>query len=475
MPIHAPGENEVIQTQRGTVEPFAAPAYSLEQPIDPEKYLCGRGDIFELNFWGRQNFRLRVPVDMEGRTFLPKIGYVDIVGKTLAQARKTITQAARHYYPGVNFDMSLVVPRSFLVHVVGFVNKPGEYESSSIERVASLIQRTGGVSGSRRQIDIKHHDGSHAHADLTAYELTGDVAENPTLLDGDVITVPSPQVTVTISGAVRRPGKFEVIKTRDFAELLVLAGGYSSTVTNQLPIRVVRRDAAQHVTESHVRFSPDGKDVPSIPLQDGDVVVVPTIVELQRSVLVIGPVPGASPTDEVTSTRRLPFVAGSTLRTVLEDAGPLGASADLKGSFVRKANGTVVTVDLEALFMRRDFTADRPVDIGDTIIVPQKRRAVTVEGAVFRPSFYPYNPLFHGPEYLAVAGGPKQNAQGLSSYRIVDSEGKMHPYSSTAAISPGDTIAVPERTFSRAEIVSLVVAAAGMAISATGLIILITR
>src|SRR5262249_55498479 len=37
--------------------PAAVPArpVPLEQPLDPDKYICGRGDVFELNFWGRQN------------------------------------------------------------------------------------------------------------------------------------------------------------------------------------------------------------------------------------------------------------------------------------------------------------------------------------------------------------------------------------------------------------------------------------
>src|SRR5262249_39610595 len=125
-----PGDTEVMQAERGVINPpTGSLIYPLEEPLDPGKYVCGRGDTFELNFWGQQNFRLRVTVDIEGRTFISKVGYVSIVGKTLTQARDIIKTAVHHYYPGLNFDMSLMTPRTFLVHVVGYVPKPGIYEA----------------------------------------------------------------------------------------------------------------------------------------------------------------------------------------------------------------------------------------------------------------------------------------------------------------------------------------------------------
>src|SRR4051794_2846807 len=68
MPIQAPGEPDTTQgqgqwpgqgqgqwpgqAQRGTVEPMMGPSYAAELPIDPDTYICSRGDVFELNFWG---------------------------------------------------------------------------------------------------------------------------------------------------------------------------------------------------------------------------------------------------------------------------------------------------------------------------------------------------------------------------------------------------------------------------------------
>src|SRR5512133_1113999 len=37
---------------------------AVDQPVDPEAYVCGPGDLLGLNFWGVQNFRLAVRVDL---------------------------------------------------------------------------------------------------------------------------------------------------------------------------------------------------------------------------------------------------------------------------------------------------------------------------------------------------------------------------------------------------------------------------
>src|SRR6185503_11168881 len=123
------------------------------------------------------------------------------------------------------------------------VKQPGSYTSHPVERVSTLLARAGGVTGSRRQIKIKRKSGTTVNADLTLYELTGNTALNPLLLDGDVVSVPVAETVVEIAGAVHRPGKYELIATKDVTELLQLAGGLTSSVARSLPVRVIRRDA----------------------------------------------------------------------------------------------------------------------------------------------------------------------------------------------------------------------------------------
>jgi len=471
MQVGLPQDTEVVQAERPVLNPGAVPTLPLEEPLDPDKYICGRGDVFELNFWGRQNFKLRMTVDLEGRAFISKVGYVEIVGKTLRKAREIVKSAVLRYFPGLKFDLSLVEPRTFLVHIVENIPHPGLYTARPVERASSVIARAGGIIGnaSRRRISIQHREGTRTTVDLLLYNLTGDTRYNPYLMDGDLIRIPFEDVAVSIGGAVRRPGRYELVQTKDLAELLDVAGGFSSTATRQLPLRLQRRNERERESQIDVAYPKEG--IPQLALRTDDAVQVPSVSELQSTVLLVGAVAGAVPADEATQLRRLPFVERETVRALLERAGGVGPGANLTESYVIRDDGTQVPVDLEALLIRRDFSADKPIEMGDSVVVPYKRRSVLVEGAVFRPNVYPYNPKFTVRDYVAGAGGETRFAQTMNNLKLITPTGTTHDYTDTLRVGPGDTIVVPERNFSRSEIVQLVMGGVGLIISGAALVI----
>ena len=471
MPITTPTETEVVQAERPVINPGSAPSLPLEQPLDPNTYMCGRGDVFELNFWGAQNFKLRITVDAEGRTFISKVGYVEIVGKTLTEARSVIKAAVVRYFPGLHFDLGLAEPRTFLVHVVENVNHPGILPARPIDRVATLLARAGGVAngGSRRRIVIERRGGVRLPVDLVLYAQTGDVRYNPQLLDGDVIRVPFEGMTASIAGAVHRPGRFELIDGHDLGELMSLAGGATSAATHQLPLRLVRKDVKERDAQQAVAFTEGA--LPHLALQSDDAVVVPSVGELQQSVLLIGAIAGAQATDEATALRRVPFVGGESVRTLLDRVGGVNPGADLHAAYLMRRDQTQVPLDLEALLVRREFAADRPLEMGDSIVVPFQRRSVLVEGAVFRPASLPYNPRFRVLDYVSAAGGAGRNAQSLDEVRVITPEGKTQRYVPDLRVGPGDTVIVPERTFSRGEVAQLVLSGVGLLIGASALVV----
>ena len=476
IPVTMPGGTEVLGAEASASSAPPAPV-SLEQPIDPDKYVCGPGDVFELNFWGQQNFRLRIAADLEGRAFISKVGFVTVNGKTLTAVRKEVHKKVIGDYPGLNFELTLASPRSFLVHVVDNVNKPGSYVAHPLERVSAVLSRAGGATGSRRLIQIHHSHGPDTTADLVMYELTGDTSYNPYVLDGDVITVPFANVVVQITGAVRRPGTYELIKSKDLAELLDLAGGFTSSVARSLPIRIVRRNKAERAAFVELPFS--GTSAPNAELLDQDQVDVRGADELQRSVLLIGAVVGADPLDTATTSKRLPFVEGDTVLSLIERAGGIKAPGDLHRSYISRprkgATPELIPLDLEALLIKRDFTADRPIEMDDTIVIPPMRYSVLVEGAVARGGLYPFNPQFGISEYIAHAGGRTRTAREMDEVKLIDWSGETHEYRAGMKIAPGDAILVPERNFTRAEIAQLILAGAGIVLSGVAIGIAATR
>jgi polysaccharide export outer membrane protein len=475
MQIPQPAEAEPATPERPGTTASRPTAVPLEEPIDPDKYVCGSGDVFELNFWGRQNFKQRVVVDPEGRTFIAKVGYVSVAGKTLREARLAVKAAVLRYFPGLSFDLTLFEPRTFLVHIVDNTVQPGLHAARPVDRASTVLSRAGGLgpNASRRRISILHRDGTTSTVDLLLYNFTGDTRYNPYVMDGDVIRVPFEEVAVTVGGAVRRPGRYELVASKDLDELLDLAGGLANYATRQLPLRLVRRDERERETQMDVAFPKEG--LPRLALRADDSVGVPSASELQRTVLLVGAIAGAASADEATQLRRLSFVEKETVRALVERAGGVAPGADLAESYLLRKDGSQVPVDLEALLVRREFTADRSLEMGDSLVVPYKRRSVLVEGAVFKPSAYPYNPRFGVFDYVAGAGGETRFAQDLYQVRLITPAGKTYSYNEKLKVGPGDTIVVPERNFSRSEVVQLLMAGAGLLLSGAALYFAATR
>jgi protein involved in polysaccharide export with SLBB domain len=471
MPVDAARQAEVMDVGRQAVMP-ATPDLPLEEPIDPKDYVCGSGDSFELRFWGRQNLVVRMTVDLDGHAFIPKIGKVAVAGKTLADARTAILEIVGRHYPGLQRDLALIKPRDFVVHIAGRVKQPGVHRANPRMRLSSLLGQAG-ATGSTRRIEIRHRDGSTVRADLLLYARTGNTRHNPYLLDGDVIDIPDTEVQVEIAGPVRAPGRYELIATRDLAELLELAGGLKSSASRTLAIQVTRRGSEERRSLLKVPF--EAGRAPNLALQDDDQIVVPSASELDRSVSLVGAVVGADPADPATTIKRLTYVEGDSVRSLIERAGGVTVGADLENAYIRRDGEALEKIDLERLLVRRDFAADRPITVGDTIVVPFKRRSVLVEGAVVRAGTFQFNPRFGVREYVESAGGATRFAKSQGDIRVIGSDGKSRQFASNLAVQPGDTIVVPERNFSRSEVVQLVMSGAGLVLSSVALAYALTR
>ena len=494
------GDQDSLRLDQPKIPQMNPTAIPVDEPIDPARYVLGPNDVLELHFWGVENFRVRVTVDLEGRAFVPKVGYLVLQGRTLAEGQEMLRASVARYFPKLGFGVTLIEPRTFLVQVVDDVARPGSYPARAVERVATLISRAGGFgpNASRRRIEVKRRDGTVLQADLLLYAITGDVKYNPYVLDGDAIRVPFQSLVATIAGAVNRPGRYELVGTSDLAELVELAGGLTPGATANLPVQLVRRAPNEKLTRINFDFGPGGT-LPAVPLVREDSVWIPAFLELQQSVTITGALAGVAATagtagtstalavggaggntatnantEDGGATRRLPFAQGDTVRSLLERVGGVGPLADLKGSYILR-NNQAIPVDLYALVMLRDLSADRAVELGDTIVVPFRRPNVLIEGAVFKPGPYPYNPNYNIEQYLALAGGPNRFAQTTDNVYLVTPNGETKEFAPDLKVEPGASLVVPERNFSRSEVVAIVLAGAGLLLSAATIFITLRK
>jgi protein involved in polysaccharide export with SLBB domain len=453
------------------VSPVAPTAPPVDEPVDPDLYVCGPGDVLELNFWGVQNLKLRATIDLEGRAFVAKVGYVNLLGKTLSEARRITRESVARYFPGLSFGLGLAEPRTFIVQVVDGVARPASYPARAVDRIATLIGRAGGFgpNASKRRVEIRRRDGSVIRADLLLFTLTGDVRHNPHLLDGDVVRVPFEELVASIDGAVNRPGRYELVGSRDLAELLELAGGLATTATQGLPVLVARRGPEERLDQIQYPFTAEGQ-LPPVAIQNEDVVWIPRFAELQRSVTVVGAMAGVPAPDDASAVRRLPFTQGESVRSLLDRVGGIGPLADLEGSYVLR-RGAALPVDLHTLVVLRDLRADLQLELGDALFVPFKRRNIIVVGAVSNPGSFQFNPSFSVEHYLSLAGGLNRSAQDLSEVYLVTPGGERKPFAKELKLEPGAKVVVPERNFSRAEVVQILFSAVGILLSGVAVVL----
>src|SRR5512135_1611325 len=69
-------------------------------PVDPE-YLLGPGDVVRFSVWGQVEFQYDLPIDNEGKVFIPTIGQVVLSGMTLDHANAQLKKILSRSYAGL--------------------------------------------------------------------------------------------------------------------------------------------------------------------------------------------------------------------------------------------------------------------------------------------------------------------------------------------------------------------------------------
>ena len=132
----------------------ALPAF--DQPIDPDKYLIRPGERLVVTPVGGGILPVVLVVDPEGRIIDPKMGVVDVFGKTLTQIRSILASPLSQQYRAERIVVSVEGPRVVPIKVTGAVNYPGTFSAATSQRVSDIIKLAGGLksSGSTRHIQF---------------------------------------------------------------------------------------------------------------------------------------------------------------------------------------------------------------------------------------------------------------------------------------------------------------------------------
>lgn len=262
--------NEIFSNPNSTF----APSSNMAPPVN---YVLGPGDGLSIAVTGNSVTSFNTVVGPDGAISLREFGKVFVGGRTLEGATEVIKEKLRSNRfavdNGTNVDVTLTNARTIRITILGDVRTPGDYNVSSFTTVFNALYLSGGITdrGTFRGIKLIRNNEEIAHIDMYDYLLRGDMKDNKSLKEGDVILVPEYHVRVGIEGEVKRPAYFEVLPGESLRDVLRFAGGFSdyaykfSIKAVQLTDKQQRlRDILQKDFDNYIPLKGDRYQVSSI-------------------------------------------------------------------------------------------------------------------------------------------------------------------------------------------------------------------
>lgn len=193
------------------------------------------------------------------------------------QQSENVMQEQKMMNKGTMMNEPSMASLSYQVHILGEIKKPGTLRITASDRLSEVLQRAGGVSdnGSQRNIEIRRQGEGTKRVDLIAFQLFGNLNDNPYLLDNDVVFVPLKIGAIQVEGAVKRPKEYELKNERTLLDAIQLAGGFSVGIAKESPIRVVRFiDDKKNVIE----VASNDTEMGAFDIQNGDIIFIPHMI-----------------------------------------------------------------------------------------------------------------------------------------------------------------------------------------------------
>ena len=431
-----------------------APAPSTARTIPGPDYRLGPGDLLDVQIAGRlEVIRSQIVVDLEGAINVPPIGSIPLAGLTLLEAHRRVVQRARAVFRFVDVTVAVVAPRAFEVTVSGEVERPGTLVVSATRRLHDVILEAGGITprGSVRRVVVTRK-GVQSEFDLLSFELRGDLAQNPFVEEGLRIVVPSKGPSVTLTGAVRRPGEYEIGPSPSLAALLELVGGpVQAAADSDARLTRVGPDGRKETLSLDLRTAL--RRPADVTLEPGDTLFVPPLSALQDVVEVRGAFNGGPESSKTTVAgkativQRFELAQGDRVRDIMFKAGGAAAYADLRLAVIERGGVSGprqrIPMDLHRLLVEKDETQNVLLQNGDVVSLSSVEDKVYVLGEVKAPGGVDFRPDLTPREYVTLAGGPTNRAR-LRNTSVTFRSGQTYAMADAPPLEPGAVVTVPE-------------------------------
>ncbi len=425
--------------------------FPMDLPAGPD-YVLGTGDTLVVDIWGGISQQLIRVVDRAGRISLPDVGPITVAGFTLEDAQKRVQAQMQPQFRNAKIALSVARLRTVRVYVVGYVQRPGAYDISSLSTPLNALYAAGGPTAAGSMRVVKHYRGTTLISQQDLYDLLifGVRKAIEHLEPGDTIMVPAAGPQVGVSGTVRRPAVYELKdKTDQLSDVIDMAGGVtvSASLTEARVERIepheqrVSLKIPLHISKSGTAVADEASP---FMVQDGDRIYVGAIdpyknqtVYLQGHVYRPGPYPfqpGMKISDLVKSYQDVlpePASHAEIVRLLPPDYRPVTVEFNLTDVLAGSESIPLKAFDTVRIFGRYEVDAPK----------------VAIYGQVLRPGQYPMSAGLTAAGLVRMAGGFNRSAYvdsaTLASY-VVESGQRVVTDQQTVRIGAavtGDTAA----------------------------------
>ena len=216
----------------------------------PDHYILGTGDELGVSVYGTSYFNEVYKVDSRGYIAINNVGNVAVRGLTFAEARNVIKgRMAPYFNLGSNtFAFNLAYSRTVTVNIVGEVVNPGSYKLPAINTAFNALMAAGGPSdiGTLRDIKIVRSGKVVKTLDVYAFLLNPTSENDYYLQENDYISVGTNHNVVAITGAVKRPMKYELLPGESLNQAIAFAGGFASNAYTEA-VQIQRQETEESI------------------------------------------------------------------------------------------------------------------------------------------------------------------------------------------------------------------------------------
>lgn len=446
--------------------------------VNPETYILSPSDVISFQFEGNFSMLIKSAViNSQGDITIPQVGIIKLSGLTITQALVELKSIAKKRF--VKTDVSFLTldnARPINVIVNGNLENPTTISLPGLSRLNTIISQiiysrevkdtkdlVQGTNSSAdfslfsdknqlfestlrtptfitekyevnkintgdfelRNISIKQINGETRQFDFIRFLKTGELSENPVLLNGDVIqlgTISSKNDRASISGAVNSKGEFTYKKGETLNELIQLGSGFTSLADTTQALVYDETGRVQKVAYS------DWKEFKINP--NSHVVIGELDLSQKATAWIEG---------EIKIQGGFPIINNkTTLAELIELAGGLKTEALQKAAYILRNSTNAINytekTELDILLKRTsdqyaqglkyldielgigqdrlyidltDKTAlsNTLLKDGDKLVIPKNTFTIVVFGQVNKPGLYGFNENKTLENYIENAGG----------------------------------------------------------------------